>query len=282
MREHAPNSAESARVTVYIHPLCPASYRLVLGLYEKGAIERVRIVDTTLVGPSSALDGVWSVPWVLYGSEPAATDPTSPDEVLAMVEGGAASVPRDPAEAFMKAVASSGYASALVTLHGSLRPVLDPKLASAAARSPLGGPSPQEVLAAVSGGEKELLKRWSGELAKTVARSYLREALWASGGRLSEEDLGSLADPVRLAHWLLAKSSVGLSGLPLGPALGSVRLNTVLEVVSSSGPRMLRAIRDTYERILNDREYWRILADRAPIAPKATRRPRSSSSPPRP
>lgn len=216
-----------APVTVYVHPTCPSSRALLEGLDSRGLLGRVRVVDATLPGPTGVLwRGVWSVPWVVVDGEPAAADPVAPEEVEAMVEGRRLEPPRDPVRAFMETVMHSGYAASLVVVHGSLEPVLDRSLASAAVRAPLTGADPESVLSSVRDDMEALYEDWIDPLARVAGLAVARALYWARG-RLEPEDLANISEGT-VSAVLLALASIGRAGIPGRPPRESGRVASFL------------------------------------------------------
>ena len=250
-----------AAVRIYIHPTCMTSYKLVKKLYEEDLLGKVELVDTSLVAPSRVLErGVWSVPWVTVKGAPAATDPVDPDEVVEIIMEGRGHLPHDPAERFMETVLHSMYASSLVYMHGSLKPVYSPNLASAAARSPLGGPEPSTVLRAVAEREEELLDRWIDAIMRVLGIGYVRTLWWAAGGGPGELEPPS---QTQVAVWLLSAASMGRVGLPWRPYLDSGRVRRLATFIEKGFKGLLNKVAREQETIMGDEEYWEILEHHA-------------------
>lgn len=244
-------------VRIHIHPTCMTSYRLVKKLYEENLLGKVKLVDTSLVAPSRVLEsGVWSVPWVSVDGAPAATDPVDPEEVVGIVVEGRAHLPNDPAERFMETVLHSMYASSLVYMHGSLKPVYSHSLASAAARSPLGGPEPGAVLRAVAERGEELLDKWIDAFMRVLGIGYVRTLWWAAGGGPGELEPPS---QTQVAVWLLSAASMGRVGLPWKPYLDSGKVRRLATFIEKGFKGLLNRVAREQETIMGDEEYWEIL-----------------------
>ena len=247
-------------VRIVIHPTCAASYEAVKALAAEGLLGRVELVSAE--SPSAVFSHrAWSVPWVLLGDRPAATDPVDPGEVVEIVSGTWQRRVVDPVEAFMSTVLHSAYAAAVAYLHGGLRPVLDMHLASAAARSPLSGVDPAQVIKEVEGRAEELYRGWEDRLMRALGVSFVREAWWASGGALSRDQLRAAAEPEAVGAWLVAKASIGRGGLPPRPLPPRERLEKLAGFVRRGAAGLLSKIRREQETILGDEEYWRILGE---------------------
>lgn len=150
-----------ASVEIFVHRTCPSSARLLEEIKEAGLQERVKIIDTSLLGPAGVLRyNVWSVPWMTVNGKPAAADPISLDEVEAALEGKKLVLEGDYAELFMNTVLHSSFASIQIVVHGSLDPVLDKSLASAAVRPPSSGIEPDVVLSRVKEQADKLYSEW--------------------------------------------------------------------------------------------------------------------------
>ena len=245
------------RVRIYIHPTCMTSYRLVKRLHEDGLLDRVELVDTSMVAPSGVFEkGVWSVPWMEVDGKPAATDPVDPEEAVGIILEGWGQIPSNPAERFMETILHSMYASSLVYIHGSLRPVLSPSLASAALRTPLGGPDPHEALKAVAAREAELLERWMDRVMRVLGIGYVRTLWWAAGGGHGELEPPS---QTQVAVWLLSTAGMGRVGLPWRPYLDSGRIRRLAGFIEKGFKGLLGRVAREQEAIMGDEEYWEIL-----------------------
>ncbi|NOZ88959.1 MAG: hypothetical protein GXO15_03450 [Crenarchaeota archaeon] len=249
----------AGRVVVYIHPTCATSYELVKALAGEGLLDAVELRDTSSPGP--VLRGaVWSVPWILVDGRPAATDPVSAEEAAEIIRGTWSRGVEDPVKAFMETVLHSAYAAALAYLHGSLRPVLDEALASAAVRAPLSGVEPRGVLEAVEAEAERLYGEWEDPIMRALGISYVREAWWASGGTLSRDQLRAAAAPEAVGAWLIAKASIGRAGLPPRPLPPRERVERLASFIQRAAAGLLNRVRREQEQILGDEEYWRLLA----------------------
>ena len=251
--------AVAPRVAVYIHPTCATSYELVKRLASEGLLERVELRDTS--SPSEALhQGVWSVPWILVDGQPAATDPVEPGEALEIITGAWSRSIANPAEAFMETVLHSAYAAAVAYLHGSLEPVLDEALASAAARSPLSGIDPSKLLGEIRSNAEKLYREWEDKIMRALGISFVREAWWASSGSLDRETLRNMATPEAVGLWLIGKASIGRTGLPPKPLPSRERLEKLASFIHRGAAGLLSRVKREQETILGDEEYWRILS----------------------
>ncbi len=250
-----------ARVRILIHPTCAASYEAVKRLHEEGLLGRVELASTTAPGEAMRR-AAWSVPWVLVDGEPAATDPVEPAEVAEIAAGTWARRVEDPVAAFMSTVLHSAYAAAVAYLHGSLEPVLDPALASAAARSPLSGVDPGSVLEEVRSRAPGLYEEWEDRLMRALGISYAREAWWASGGALDRDGLRSLATPEAVGAWLVAKASIGRTGLPAKPMPRREAVERLAGFIRRGAAGLVSRVRREQETILRDEEYWALLREK--------------------
>ncbi len=238
---------------IHFHPTCASSYRLVKHLHGAGILGRVRLLDVSLPGPSGAMYGVWSVPWIVMKGRPVATDPIKPEEVEEFVLTGRMRPPRHTIGAFVRTLIHSMFASALVYLHRSLEPVMDPSFISAAVRTPAGGPDPGGVIDTLRRKEEEVLDRWMGDVAYTLAVGYVRTAYWASGrvrGEPAKEEVAS---------WLLSTASIGRVGLPWRPGIVSDRVGKLVDLIREGKEELQEKVKREQETILRDDEYWEIL-----------------------
>ena len=249
----------AARIVVYIHPTCAASYEAVKELARRGLLDRVELREATAA--AALREGVWSVPWVLVDGRPVATDPVPAEEVAAIVEGSwsPGSGGFDPLEAFAETVLHSAYAAAVAYLNKGLDQVIDEALVSAATRAPLRGLDPAALAGEIRGKAGELYARWEDAYMRALGISYVRELWWATGGGLDRERLRELATPENIGAWLLAKASVGRAGLPWRPLLERERLERLAGFIQRGAAGLVSRIRREQERILGDEEYWGIL-----------------------
>jgi predicted thioredoxin/glutaredoxin len=250
------------RILMYIHPTCATSYHVVKHLARKGLLDRVELTSTANPAGSEVLRrNVWSVPWILVDGVPAATDPVEPEEAEAIITGSWKPSGKDPVEAFMETVLHSAYAAAAAYLHDDIAPVLDTDFASAATRAPLSGANPESVISEVRRRGKELWEEWRNKVMRALGISFVREYWWASGGSLAREELKQLATPTNVGAWLIAKASIGRSGLPSKPFPRKELVEDMARFVQRGAAGLLSKIRREQEEILNDEEYWRILSE---------------------
>jgi len=244
-----------AVVEIVLHTTCYSSYSLYRGLKAKGLMGRVKLVEAR----SPSLRGflVWSVPWMLVDGRPAGADPLEVDVVEAALGGAGVKPPKRLHEAFMEAVAHSTAASSLVAVSSSLEPVLDEALASAAARSPLTGVDPREVLEEVSREGGGLLEEWLPRLGRALAVAFAREAWWSRGGSLTPEELEGMVDSGVFRLWLLAKASLGRAGLPRDPrSYGGPAVEEAEEFARSLAPRIVARVAEEQASLSSDGEWW--------------------------
>jgi len=250
----------AGRVEIVIHPTCAASYEAVKALAAEGLLGEV--VLHSAEDPRLVLRlGAWSVPWVLVDGRPAATDPVDPGEVVEIASGAWQRRVEDPVEAFMATVLHSAYAAAVAYLHGSLEPVIDEALASAAARSPLSGLDPAEVAAMVRRDAAGLYQEWEDRLMRALGVSFARETWWGLNGSMGREELRQAASPASVAAWLIAKASIGRGGLPPRPLPPRERVEKLAGFIRRAAAGLASKVRREQEAILGDEEYWRLLRE---------------------
>jgi predicted thioredoxin/glutaredoxin len=152
----------------------------------------------------------------------------------------------------------------MVALSVSLEPVLDPRLASAAARSPLSGVEPAEVLRTVSGSQESLLEEWIDRIYRALAVGFVRELWWAKGGSLSYEELAGGVREGLFRLWLLAKGSIGRAVLPSDPRLiGENRIVREAEdFILGVGEKLISRVEVEQANLMADLE-WRLVAGEA-------------------
>ncbi len=201
-------------VEIFVHKTCPSSAKLLNEIKEAGLQEKVKIIDTSLLGPAGVLRyNVWSIPWMMVDGEPAAADPVSLEEVKAALEGKKLVLEGDYTQLFMNTVLHSSFASVQIVVHGSLNPVLDESLASAAVRSPLSGVEPDVVLNQVREHADKLYNRWIDSISRVAGMAVARMLFWAKGS-LTKDDLASI-DESLVSAILLSLASIGRAGIPI-------------------------------------------------------------------
>ncbi|ABM81210.1 hypothetical protein [Hyperthermus butylicus] len=249
-------------LTIYIHPSCPASRNLVLYLHEKGLLNRVELVSTARPSTSGLLrEAVWSVPWLVGEGVPLATDPIEPGEAELIIREFRTTRTSNPLDDFAEAILHSAYASAVAYLHGSLEPVLDCDFVMAATRAKLRGLDVSQVLLEAGHRAADLYADLEDKIMRALGISYVRELYWASGGSLSREELVELATPIHVGAWLIAKASLGRSGLPSKPVPDKARLERLASFVRRGAAGLLRRIEREYQEVMEDENYWRILEE---------------------
>mgnify|MGYP001770670522 CR=1 FL=1 len=245
-------------VEIYFHPSCETSYELIKGLARAGLLDSVRLVRSSSL--SSVRHGVLSVPWVKLNGVPAATDPVTSDEVIAMIRGDRLEVD-DEVEAFMNSVLHSSMASAVALLHGSLVPVATRELASAAVRSPASGIDPGRVVKRVVSNDRELFSEWRDKLRRALAVSFVRELYWASNGSVTAEAVAETARPEVVGLWLIGKGSLGRASLPPSPKGSAAEdLVAISEFIRKGARGLLLKVREEQESIYSDAEYQQIVS----------------------
>ncbi len=246
---------------IFIHPTCAVSYKLVRHLAERGKLDSVELVDVT--DPRVVLrEGALSVPFVVYEGVPAATDPLDPREVEEMIEGVYEPSIGDPLEAVRDALIHSSFAAAVALLHDDPTVGLTRELVAAALRTPFTKLDPERVLQEVYARRLELWKEWRDMVARALGVSFVRELWWSLDGRLDPETLKEHVRRGAVRLWLLAKASIGRSGLPWRPSSMPDAVRSVERFVERGAVGLIRKIEREQKEIMNDEEYWRILRER--------------------
>lgn len=242
------------KATIYIHPTCKSSYRLIKHLYTKQLLNKIQFIDTS----ATPLGAPWSVPWVQLDGQPAATDPVNPEEVETILQGKLPEGPSKPIEAFMESILYSAHASAQVLVHGSLDPVIDEKFAMAVLRRPGDRQAATHLLSEIMEREEELYRDWQGKIARALSLSFVRELAWVHGGKISPDELASRADPTTIGLWIIGKASTGRAGLPWKPVLPETA-EEMSRFLARGAKRLAKKLNDEIETIYGDAEYWDIL-----------------------
>ncbi|RUM47267.1 MAG: hypothetical protein DSY37_03185 [Hyperthermus sp.] len=248
------------KVTVYIHPTCLASYRLIKHLHSRGLLERVEVVSTANSMQHVLANRVWSVPWIVVDGEPAATDPVEPLEAEAIITGAwSPTSSKGVEEAFMEAVLHSAYASSIAYVHDGLEAVVDPLLVSAAVRAPLRKVMVEDVVDRLRAKSRELWEAWRDKIMRALGISFVREYWWARGGRLEADELRSSVNTAVIGLWLIAKASLGRSGLPSNPVPRRELVEKLARFVLRGAAGLVARVEREQNTILADSEYWRLL-----------------------
>jgi len=246
---------------VIVHPTCPSSRSLLLGLEERGLLGKVDVVVAVDPWRSTSISRgiVWSVPWVIRDDgTPIAADPVSTDELEVIIQGGDMNISKDPMDAFVEAVLHSGYATVVSLLHESLEPVLDLGFVSAALRSPLTHEDPDAFIKSVRRELDSLYSRIRGKLLRAAAIGFARDLYWALGRRIDGETLGRAATSWNVATWMIAKASIGRIGLPSIP--GKPRAaGEIADFLARTSNGLARRIRKEQEEIVSDERFNEIL-----------------------
>ena len=246
------------RITVYIHPTCMSSYKLIKQLHLEGLLSKVGVRNTSR-GAEAMERKIYSVPWVLMGDNPVATDPVSAGEIKELILSGSISVKSSPRDLFVNSIISSAFMAAQVLLRKDVRVALEREFLEAALRSRVGGYEPRVVVEDVTGKGGELYETLEPFLARSLAYSYVRELLWAKGLG-SEPDFDIVSRKEIVGSWILAKASIGRAFLPNKPVIvGHSGVEAIAEIVLEKGEAIARSIREEQETIMRDEEYWNIL-----------------------
>ncbi|MEB3860467.1 MAG: hypothetical protein LRS43_04580 [Desulfurococcales archaeon] len=250
-------------VSVYIHPTCMSSYRLVRGLNLKGLLGKVSLRNTSR-GLDIMREVVVSIPWITYRGTPAATDPVSVEEVESILAKGRVNVEQKPMELFVKAVQSSSFVASQVLLHRDVSIALNRHFIEAALRSRVGGPSPETIVHELRESSQEVYESIEPLLARSLAYSYVREIMWARG--LDSIDPSSIARKELVGAWLMAKASLGRVFLPNKPIIAQhTGIESIVGLLLDRGEYIVKSVREEQETIMGDTEYWRLLREYATI-----------------
>ncbi len=241
---------------VYFHPTCASSHKVIKELQRRGLLSSVELVNVSNVAAAGVFaEEIWSVPWIVEDGRPLATDPLDPEEAAEIVERRRARIPDDAVKGFMRAVLSSLYASSLVYVHGSLRPVMSRKFLQAALRSWLGGPDPNSTAELLMRDEGSLLSEYRPKIIRTLSYGMARVLWWSNGGAPPKEP----PNEVQVAAWLLSTSSIGRAGLPDRPHTLADAARELAEAIKGDFDHLMRKVGDEQSAILGDVDYWRAL-----------------------
>ncbi len=254
------------KLTLYVHPTCASSYRIVKYLMSTGKLGEVKIVNVSSDILATFKLGIFSVPFLFVEGEPIAADPLEPELVRKFVEGGdvAEFAPKNLSEAYsrlVKSILSSSYVLIYTLVHGKPDLVTGSRFFDVASRLTLArGLSRDELMDLVRRNWSELLGELRRRGSKIIAANLLRELYWSSGS-LSGELIRSLSDYV-ISAWLIGKVSIGRAGIPVGKELSRVRelARTVLEVLLERGSELISKVVEEQRKIESDRYYLGLLS----------------------
>lgn len=240
-----------------VHPSCPSSREVLLGLYEYGLLDRVKVVSTLKPAVYAGFFP-WSVPLLVGPDGALAMDPLDPIEVLSIIEGSWSQGYHDPADQFLRSVIYSAYGSAIALVHGSFQPLMDESFLGPALRLSLLDPATASRFIEVVRSSAGRLYGESWEvIARALAIAVVRMIYWASGGRVSAEDLQGLGEDI-VGAIILSMASVGRSHLPSKPS--TVEASGFVASFIKRGARgLLRKVRREQELLWEDKDYVRLL-----------------------
>lgn len=241
---------------IYYHPTCASSHRVIRELSGRNLLPKVRLISVSRAIPDVLGGEIWSVPWIVENGVPLATDPIDPEEAAGIVENGRAKIPDDGVKAFMSAVLSSLYATSLVYVHDSLRPVMSTRFAAAALRSALGGPDPRPVMESAARDERAILEKYRGKLVRVLSYGLMRIMWWSRGGSAPPDP----PDEHYTALWLLSTVSLGRAGLPERPQRVLDVARELADAMKGDFDRLTERIGYEQSEIMGDMEYWGLLA----------------------
>lgn len=246
-------------IRILVHPTCYSSYLLLRHLSTSGYLDRVDVIVAQT--PLTAFKyRAWSVPWVLLGDEPVASDPVTPEEIEALIKGEEVPVYRDPVEAFMESVLHSVFASSQLVLWGSIEPMLNKDFVSASTRALLRGLRLNDLVVMLKERSAEIYDKLLEKTIRALSVSYTRELWWGHGGELTDEILVDLARPGVIATWLIAKASIGRIGLPSDPRGKALSIaSSISSFIARNSRGLLGKIEREQGEILGDRDYWAMI-----------------------
>ena len=219
--------------TLFVHPYCPSSFRVVKYVLERGLTHLVKIVPVTSRSPLRLRVVVPSVPAVAVAGRVVAVDPLEPEfvEEVALGRVSRRFLPVEPTEILDRFSRSLKASSLLMcsTYLGGLRvaDVIETEFTDAATRTYFT----ELDSSYVRGVLKEHLEELEGAItesgARAVAYSYVRDLVVSVGNRLRE-----YVTPENLRLWAVAKLSQGLAFYPL--ELSAERLREVLNYLQEN------------------------------------------------
>ena len=240
------------RYKLIVHSTCMSSRELLHGLRRKGFLGAVDIV------PASTSLSVfpWSVPMLVSPrGRPVAMDPLSVEEAVAILKGASPPPRGNIEEEFMEAVLYSSYASAIMLVHGDLRPLITPSFLNPALRIPLGRRGLNEASSLLEAEASELYEEYWERVARALAKSIVRVLYWS--GRLSEGGLKNMGEG-EAASLIISLAGIGRANLPLRPSKPKAA-GFITSFLRRAGTALARMVMKEQEILLGDKWFIGLL-----------------------
>ncbi len=246
----------NSNVEIYFHPTCATSHEIIIDLYKKDYLDKVKLHN--VLSPLQN-NFIWSVPWVIVNNEPVGTDPITSDEIINIIENKEIDID-DTLDSFMMSILHSSYASSISILHKDINPMINDSFIKASIRYGFSNIKLDEIKKDIIKNKENLFEKYRDKIRRALSVSFVRELYWSKSGKIDHNELLSYTNPVVVGLWLLSKASIGRIGLTPKPYIyGDIDVKEISEFVSKRGKGLLEKIKEEQEAIYNDEKYWEII-----------------------
>lgn len=237
-------------IRIVIHHTCKSSYVLYKALR---GVNDIKFEMAATPYFTYLKDYILSVPAVFYNNELVLLDPVEPDDVMALKEGkNEKELAIDKAiENFVKGITASQAILTTVMLHKSLKPALDPHLASILTRAKFHNQEKKlpQIVENIIKREGEIFAEHWETFIKLLTYGFIREIMWL------EIEIDEI-DKTHIKTWLLAKATVGRLGLPYPrPTVPQHVVEAIYTTLREAGRRYLDRLKEEQQMIQNDTEF---------------------------
>ncbi len=194
--------------TIYYHPACYTSYRLLRALKDSNAIKSVKLIDMSLNNYLAISRQILTVPLIENNGEQIYGGPIDIEKAKTLVLNGEVSINVEKVrEALVSAIADSSAISSLLYYYGDARPLKEfngfLKSATGLALDKNGVEKMKEVYKIIE--EEQLFDEIEHKIIATLAYNKARESIYLGMHDQSQESF---------IMWFVSKASLGRAGVP--------------------------------------------------------------------
>ncbi len=194
--------------TIYYHPACYTSYRLLRALKDSNAIKSVKLIDMSLNNYLAISRQILTVPLIENNGEQIYGGPIDIEKAKTLVLNGEVSINVEKVrEALVSAIADSSAISSLLYYYGDARPLKEfngfLKSATGLALDKNGFEKMKEVYKIIE--EEQLFDEIEHKIIATLAYNKARESIYLGMHDQSQESF---------IMWFVSKASLGRAGVP--------------------------------------------------------------------